>query len=123
MQLDMLAQTLTPEERDHVDERKFVEQRLAVRDMTSLLVPEAEAKQRKEARSQQMAQVEQVQMAQAEAERRKTLADALKGVSQAQKNTAAADAQSATATLDILERGSQIGNESGQSDKSKSARS
>ena len=55
MQLDILAQSLTDDERDHIDERKFVEQRFAVRDMTSLMLPAEEAMRKKQARAAQMA--------------------------------------------------------------------
>ena len=105
MQLDMLSQTLTPEERDHIDERKFVEQKFAVRDMTSLMVPEAEADRKKAARQQAAAAAQQQQDALAEANVRKLSADSYKSVSQAQKNSTAADATTAKTSLDILQHG------------------
>lgn len=103
MQLDVLAQTLTPDERDHIDERKFVEQRFAVRDMTSLLVPPDEAKRRKEARAAQTAQLSELQREQVGAEIRKTLAEAYKNITQGQKNSAAADAENVNLAIGILE--------------------
>lgn len=103
MQLDMLAQTLTPDERDHVDEREFVKQRFAVRDMTSLLVPEEEAQRKKEARESAQAAQMQQQMKMIEAQIRDTLSDAYKNITQGQKNSAAADAQQVNSAVAILE--------------------
>jgi hypothetical protein len=105
MQLDMLAQSLTPEERDWIDEGKFVQQRLAVRDMTSLMVPEAEAKQKKETREAAMAQAQQGQDKLNEATIREILARAFKEITQGQKNQAAADAETANTAIGILESG------------------
>lgn len=105
MQLDVLAQSLTDDERDHVDDRKFVEQRFAVRDMSSLLVPEEEAKRKKEGRSAQNAMMAELAKALQQAETRKTLAEAFKNITQGQKNAAASDATTANIALDILERG------------------
>jgi hypothetical protein len=103
MQLDMLSQTLTDEERDHIDERKFIEQKFAVRDMQSLLVPEEEAERRKEARSQQQAVMAQLAQALQKAQERELLSEAFKNITQGQKNAAAADAQTANAAIGILE--------------------
>lgn len=104
-QIDMLAQTLTPEERDHVDDRKFVEARFASRDLTSLLVSPEEADQRKQSREQQMAQQAQSQQQMIEAQIRETLAAAYKNITQGQKNAATADATTANAALDIMQQG------------------
>lgn len=103
MQLDLLAQTLTPDERDHIDERKFVEQRFAVRDMTALMVDEETAKQRKMQRQAAAGQVAEIANKLQEATIRKTLADAYKAITQGQKNSAAADADVANTALAILE--------------------
>jgi hypothetical protein len=103
MQLDILAQSLTPDERDHIDERKFVEQRFAVRDMTVLMVDEETAKQRKMQRQQAAGQVAEIANKMQEATIRKTLADAYKAITQGQKNSAAADADVANTALAILE--------------------
>jgi hypothetical protein len=107
VQVDTLVATLTPEERDHVDERKLVEQRFAVRDMQDVLVPKAEAEQRRQARSQQMQEQQEQMRELAQAEVRKTLADAFKSITQGQKNAAAADAQAVNAALAVLEDGSE----------------
>lgn len=105
MQLDVLAQSLTDDERDHVDDRKFVEARFGVRDMTSLMVPEEEATRKKQARSAQGAMMAELAKAAQEAETRKTLAEAFKNITQGQKNSAATDAATTNTALDILERG------------------
>jgi hypothetical protein len=105
MQADSLAQTLKPEEMMHVDERKLVEARVRARDMEDILVSPDEASRRQQQADQQtQAQQDQAQRI-AEATIRKTLADAFKGITQGQKNTAAADAQMVDAAMDILERG------------------
>jgi hypothetical protein len=105
MQLDILAQSLTDDERDNIDERKFVEQRFAVRDMDALLLPAEEAQRKKQARQQAMGEMSQVQLQQLQAEVRKTLAEAFKNITQGQKNAAAADAEVANTALGILEMG------------------
>lgn len=121
MQLDVLAQSLTDEERDHIDERKFVEQRFAVRDMTSLLVPEEEAQRRKDARSQMQAMMAELTKRLQLAEERETLANAFKNIAQGQKNLASVDAQNTNNALAILEFGSRD-DEDGPEKKSAGAR-
>lgn len=104
-QMDQLAVTLSPEERTHVDDRKFVEARFAVRDLQGLLVSPEEAKRRQDAgaaRAQEMA-TQQKELLQAEI--RKTLSDAFKNIAQGQRNAANADAISVKAALDVLEKG------------------
>lgn len=105
MQVDQLAATLSPEERVHVDERKLVEQRFAVRDLGNLLVPADEAKRRQAANAQQAQVMQQQQAELAAAQTRKTLADAFKNVAQGQKNSANADAVTIKAALDVMEQG------------------
>jgi hypothetical protein len=116
MQLDMLSQTLTPEERDHIDDRKFLEQKMGVRDMQSLMVPDEEATRKRMAREQAQGQMSQVQLELLQAQVRETMAKAFKEITQGQKNTAAADAETANTALDILEHGL-----NGESDKGASA--
>jgi hypothetical protein len=105
MQIDQLAMSLRPEEMTHVDERKFVEQRFAVRDLQNLLVSPDEASRRKAAsdQAQQMQAEQNAKMV--EANVRKLLSDAVKNIAQAQKNDANADATKTKAALDILEAG------------------
>jgi hypothetical protein len=120
MQLDMLSQTLTDDERDWVDERKFVEQKFAVRDMQSMMLPEEEARRKRDARQSANGQMNELQMQQIQAEIRKTLAEAFKNITQGQKNSAAADAQTATAALNIMESGME--NEAGSEGASGSSK-
>lgn len=121
MQLDILAQSLTDEERDHIDERKFVEQRFAVRDMSSLLVPEEEAQRRKDARGQMQAMMAELTKRLQLAEERDTLSNAFKNIAQGQKNLASVDAQNTNNALAILEFGSRD-DEDGSAKKSAGAR-
>ena len=104
VQVDSLVTTLTPAEMLHVDERKLVEARFGVRDMQHVLLSPAKAEERKKAQDAQMQEQQAQQKQMLEATVRKTLADAFKAITQGQKNTAAADAQSVTAALDILEK-------------------
>lgn len=117
MQLDMLSQTLTPEERDWIDERKFVEQKFAVRDMQSMMLPEEEALRKRQAREASMGQMNELQAQQLQAEVRKTLAEAFKNITQGQKNAASADATTSNAALDIMIAG--MDQESGPEGQSK----
>lgn len=105
MQVDQLATTLTPTEMFHVDERKLVEQRFAVRDLTSMLVPPNIAQQRKDAADQQQGAMSDAQMDLINAQVREALSMAFKNIAQGQKNTAAADAAQINAGLAIMEKG------------------
>lgn len=91
MQLDALNQTLTPDEMDHIDDRKLVEAKLASRDLTGLMVSEDEAKQRRDQRAQVAAQQAEQQHRAMEAQIENTKADTFKSVAQGQKNAAGAD--------------------------------
>lgn len=107
IQVDQLSSTLSPEERVHVDERKLVEARFAVRDLTNLLVSPDEAK-RRQAQAAQAAQEQKDQMQEMSAAQiRKILAEAFKNVAQGQKNIGSAEAATINAALDVLERGAQ----------------
>jgi hypothetical protein len=105
MQLDMLAQTLTPEEKMHLDGRKFVQQRLAVRDLSDLLLPEDEVQRKMAEQSQQAEQMTELQRQAMQAEIKKTMADAFKGIAQGQKNTANADAAQIKGAMELLQAG------------------
>lgn len=105
MQVDQLAQTLQPEERDHVDMRKLVTARMATRDLLDMLLPE-DVVERNQAQKAQVAQTQQ-QLADElqKANARKLLADAFKNIAQGNKNSAMADAASVKSALDLLEQG------------------
>ena len=105
MQIDALSTTLTPEERDHVDERRLVEAKFASRDLEGMLVSEDQARRNKEGRAQVAAQQADQASRMLEAEIKKTLADAFKGVAQGQKNAANADGQSVKTAIDMIKAG------------------
>jgi hypothetical protein len=63
------------------------------------------------ARVAAQAEMSDLQKEALKAEIRKTLADAFKAITQGQKNTAAADAETTNTALDILERGTDDGSE------------
>ena len=105
MQLDQLAVTLTPEERMHVDDRKFVEARFAVRDLDDILVSADEAKRRKQAADAANAAAQEKQGQMLDAQIRKTAADAYKGITQGNKNSANADTTLAKSALELVNKG------------------
>lgn len=105
MQLDQLAATLTDEEKLHVNPRKMARARFEVRDLDDMLVSETEAENNRRGREASQAEAAQAQKNMMEAEIRKALSDAFKNISQGQKNSAAADAATVKAALDLLERG------------------
>ena len=102
MQLDALAQSLTPEERAYVDEAAFVKARFEVRDAGNLLLSERAAKRNKAAADASAGAAADLQKRTGEAELRKILGDAFKAVTQGQKNSAAANATQVEQALDIL---------------------
>ena len=114
IQLDMLAQTLTPEDRDWIDEAEFVRQRLASRDMQGLMLTKTEAMQNRQGRTAQAAQMQAAELQALQAEIRNQLSQAFKNITQGQKNSAAADATTADSALSILEHGMSDGNEGTQ---------
>lgn len=104
-QIDMLSQTLTPEERDHVDERKFVEAKFAARDMQGMLVSPDEAERRKSQRAEVAAQAKAQQDELMAAQVKETLSGAFKNISQGQKNSANADQINVKSALDMIGAG------------------
>jgi hypothetical protein len=105
VQIDNLAATLQPDEKLHVDERKFVEARFKTRDLEDMLVSSEEAERRQQAVKQSQAEMQDQQRKMLEAQIREILAGAFKDISQGQKNQAAADAAIVNSGLDILEKG------------------
>lgn len=105
IQTDILAQSLTPEDRDWIDEESFIRQRMATRDMDNLMLPKEEAMRNRAGRVAAQAEMSDLQKEALKAEIRKTLSDAYKAITQGQKNTATADAQTTNAALDVLEIG------------------
>lgn len=105
MQIDMLSQTLTEDERDHIDERRFIEAKFAARDMQGMLVSADEAERRKGQRAQVAAEQASKQDEMITAEIKKTLSDAYKNISQGQKNAANADQVAVKSALSMIESG------------------
>lgn len=105
VQVDQLAQTLTPEDAIHVDRRKMVLARFKARDLGDLLVSEDEAARRQTAMDQQGAQQQQQAQEMHEAQVRQILADAFKQVAQGQKNVVGAQAEAVNQALALLEAG------------------
>jgi hypothetical protein len=105
MGYDELARSLTPQEMLYVDWRKLLRERLSVRDMDlSVMVNDAEAKRREDAQAQRQ-QSQDAQTAELmRAEVRKLLADAVKSLTQSDKNSAAAQTQIWNAILQGLEK-------------------
>lgn len=102
MQIDVLSQTLTPDERDHVDERRFVEAKFAARDMQGMLVSEDEAKQRKAVKAQVMAEEKAKQDQMFQATLHDTMSSAFKNIAQGQKNAAGADKVAVDAAVSMI---------------------
>jgi hypothetical protein len=106
-QIDMLSQTLTPDDWDNIDRRKLLEAKMASRDLQGMLVSVDQAARNTAQRGQQT-QAQQDQQAQLiEAQIKKLWAEALKGVAQAQKNTAGAQGTSVDSALKMIESGQQ----------------
>jgi hypothetical protein len=105
IQIDALSAGITDTERVHVDERKFVEAKFKSRDLGDMLVAPDEAVRRKQASEQQMAEQMDAQRQMMHAEIRKTLAEAFKNITQANKNSAGADTAMVENAIAILEAG------------------
>jgi hypothetical protein len=89
----------------HTDERKFAEALYKVRDLGNLLVSPDEAKRREQQAQQAQQASQQAQQALNEANERKLLSDAYKNIAQGQKNSANADAEAVNTMLNILDSG------------------
>jgi hypothetical protein len=114
MQIDQLSQMLTPEEMDHVDQRKFVEAKFASRDLQGMLVSPDEAARNRDARAQQAAQQAELQRQLLEAEIKNTNADSFKAVTQGQKNAASGDKTQIEAAMAMMQAGESDGEGTGQ---------
>lgn len=106
MGYDAMATSLQPEERLYIDWQKMLKERIAVRDMDpSVMVDAGEAKRREQSQAQQSQQQAQQQEEMVRAEIRKTLAEAVKNLTQSDKNAAGAQAATYNAILLGLEKG------------------
>lgn len=114
IQTDILAQTLSPEDRDWIEEEDFVRQRLASRDMEGMMVSKDEAMRKRAARLAAQAEISDLEKEMMRAEIRNELSQAFKNITQGQKNSATADATTANAAIGILEAGTENGDEGAQ---------
>jgi hypothetical protein len=106
MAADDLARSVTPGEALYVDWRKLLLERVNVRDMNpQVVVNDSEAKRREDAQAQSQQQQQAMNEEMIRATIRKTLADAVKALTQADKNTAAGEAQIYNSILAGLEKG------------------
>lgn len=107
IQLDNFAQTLTPEEKQYVKMRNLVRERARVRDLIveDIVMDDAACDAVDQATQQQQQQTQQQQQQMIGAQIREILAKAMKELSAAGKNNAAAEAQTANVILDALEKG------------------
>lgn len=107
IQLDNFAVTLTDEEKRYVNHRELALARARVRDLDveHIVVSEEEARRIDARIAEQESQAMMQQNEMLRAELRKVLADAFKSVSLANKNLAAAEAQTANMVLEAMESG------------------
>ena len=105
MQADELVKSLTPDEAIYIDHKKLLNARLRARDMDDVMVDDSEASRRLAQQAQTSQQTADMNNRLGEANIRKVLADAFKGITQGQKNTAAADADTVNAVMAMLEKG------------------
>ena len=105
MQIDMLATTMTPEEKVRVDMDKFTKARFAVRDLTDMLLPPDEVQRALAAQAQQQEQMQQQAQELAAAQLQEIMSTVFKNMAQGQKNAANADATKVKAALEVLEQG------------------
>lgn len=104
LQIDQLAATLTPDDAIYIDRQKLMKARFAARDLLDMMKPDALVAKALEDQARQAAAMQQQQQQMMEAQLREVLAQTFKNMQQGVKNAAAADAQNASAGLDILER-------------------
>lgn len=107
IQLDNFAVTLTDDEKRYVNHRELALARARVRDLDveHIVVSEEEARRIDARIAEQESQAMMQQTELMKAELRKVLAEAFKSVSLANKNLAAAEAQTANMVLEAMESG------------------
>lgn len=103
VQLDGLAATLTPEDKQQINNRKLLEARLAARDADGVMLSEEEVRRNNAASSKSAQEMQDLQTEAMRAEIRKTLSDAFKNVAQGQKNSANADAVAVNSAMALME--------------------
>jgi hypothetical protein len=106
MAADDMARSITPGESLYVDWYELLKERVRVRDLSmAVVVDEAEKKRREEAQAAEKQHQQQLNEEMIRAEVRKTLAEAIKNLTQSDKNTAGAQAATYEALLGGLEAG------------------
>lgn len=108
--LDALSQTLTPEDRMYIDDEAFLKERLQVRDLNldRLLAAPEVVKQRKDAADQAAARVQQQNDQMFAADLRTKQTEAIKDLTQAQKNSDLGDVAVFKSLVDAVLAGSDL---------------
>ena len=108
--LDRFASTLTPEDRQYINEEELLKERMQVNDLPldRLMATPEQVQERKDAQAQQaqIAQQQAEQMFQAQLRAMQT--EALKDMAQAQKNMDTGDAMALRALVEALKTGASI---------------
>ncbi|MEX2326569.1 MAG: hypothetical protein WD558_02455, partial [Pseudomonadales bacterium] len=105
--LDNLASTMTEDEKLYINEESLIKHRLAVRDLPlhEMLASEDEVARRKEQRMQLRQQSMDQQRRLAEAQIKDILSGVAKNLTQAMKNSTAADTSAFQAVISAIEKG------------------
>jgi len=103
IQMDQLKAGMTPEDWELVNREKFLRTQFSARNLDDMLLPPEVVEMRKQARSQEAAQQKDLMVKAATAEVRKTMAEALKNITQSQKNSASADNATVEAAMKLFE--------------------
>lgn len=108
--LDQLAATLTPEERVYINEKELLLERLQVRDLPldRLLASDEEVQRRQQSAAEQAQRAQQQQDELFAADLKTKQTEALKDITQAQKNADAGDALVLKTLIDAVERGANL---------------
>jgi hypothetical protein len=108
-QIDMLSQTLTPDDMDHVDQRKWIEAKFGSRDLQGMLVTPDQADRNRDGRARVAAEQAQQQAALLAEEIRKLGTESFKNITQGQKNAAAGDKTSVDTAVAMISAGEDDG--------------
>lgn len=108
--LDNLAQTLTEEDRLYIDSEAFLKERLMVRDLNldRLMAAPEVVQQRKDAAAQQAQRVQQQNDAMFQADLRTKQTEAIKDLTQAQKNADMGDVAVQNALVNTIKTGADV---------------
>lgn len=108
--LDQLAATLTPEERIYINEEELLKERLQVRDLPldRLMATKEQVDQRKDEQAKRAQKLEQQQDQTFQADLRTKQTEAIKDITQAQKNSDMGDVATFNALVEAIEKGADI---------------